>query len=386
MGALIFVIVIAIVGITFSIKKWRKAEAEMRKQNHFSSVPASPSSHTSMSRPAPSTATTQSSNNVTASSPVTAPVESSITATAVDLHTIASLRKFKSCVVIDTETTGLSPKVERIIEVSIATIESQTVIDRYSVMVNPERHISSSASAVNHIYDSDVENLPKFGDYAAEIVKRIDGRIVAGYNVKFDIDFLGCEFARAGLSASVQYVDVLPLAKRAFPGLNSYKLEAVATHAGLLSDGESQKHRADSDVDLTAKLLLSCINTIISNHDAEYAAAKEKRAQADRERREKYHDSPLLDKTFVFTGEFVSGRSNVENMVGTVGGILRDTVTKRLDYLVVGDITNLPVWAIARKLRKSEELISAGSEIKKVTEPEFLQMIAAALGEISNHE
>lgn len=40
MGALIFVIVISIVGIILAIKKWRKTEVEMRKQSQFSSAPA----------------------------------------------------------------------------------------------------------------------------------------------------------------------------------------------------------------------------------------------------------------------------------------------------------------------------------------------------------
>ena len=235
---------------------------------------------------------------------------------------------------------------------------------------------------MNHIYDPDVYDAPAFLSIAGDIVRRIDGKIVVGYNVKFDLDFIGYELARAGAAATVPYVDVLQLARRAFPSLKNYKLETVAKHLHLIRSGSSQDHRALSDAELTLKVMFACIDTILSVHDRSLSESKERRAKADAERRTQYADSPLLDKTFCFTGDFSSGRENVENMVGTVGGLLREKVSGKLNYLVVGDISDLPDWAIERKYQKADEFISSGKNIKKITEAEFLQLIGSALSDI----
>lgn len=307
-------------------------------------------------------------------------LSSAISAAPLDLHKITSLRQFRDCVVLDTETTGLSPMTDRVIDIGIIEVVNRAPTDTFSSLINPEIPIPHAASEVNHIYDSDVKAAPTFSSIARSVVWRIDGKIVVGYNVKFDLDFLGFEFARAGVSATVPYVDVLPLARRAFPGLRNYKLETVAKYLRLI--GSNQEHRALSDAQLTLKVMLACIDRILSSHDKSLKESKERRAAADAERRSKYATSPLFDKTFCFTGDFASGRENVEGMVGTVGGVLREKVSTKLNYLVVGDISGLPDWAIERKYKKAEDLIAAGNHIEKISEAEFLQLVGSTLGAI----
>lgn len=320
------------------------------------------------------------SKQVTPPAPAAPPLISALSANPLDMHKITDLRHFKDYIVLDTETTGLSPKKDRIIDIGIVEVSDRAQVDTFSTMVNPGISIPAAASAVNHIYNSDVKTAPSFVSVAHSVSWRVNKKVVVGYNVKFDLDFLGYEFARAGVSASVSYVDVLPLARRAFPGLANYKLETVATYLHLI--GRGQEHRALSDAQLTAKVLVACIDEILAAHDKSRQDSKERRAAADAERREKYAASPLLDKTFCFTGDFSSGRENLENMVGTVGGLLREKVSTKLNYLVVGDISGLPDWAVERKYKKADELIAAGQRIKKITEADFLQMVGAALGSI----
>ena len=55
-------------------------------------------------------------------------------------------------VVFDLETTGTSPRTESIIEISALKVRGGKVIDEFSSLVNPLRHIPERASTVNGRY------------------------------------------------------------------------------------------------------------------------------------------------------------------------------------------------------------------------------------------
>ena len=303
---------------------------------------------------------------------------SSIEAEKISLKYIPEIRKFNSCVLIDTETTGLSRSSDRIIEIGIAKMEDWEITDTFSSLINPGIHIPKIASEINGIYDSDVENAPFFCDVAKEIQSRLSDGIVVGYNVSFDIDFLEREFSIAGLSAKVTYLDALPIARKAYHNIRNYKLETVAKHLMLISNSEAQKHRAIDDAILTGKVLQSCITKILSDHDEEVRAAQERRKKAKELRREKYKWSPLLEKNFVFTGLFQGDRDVLEKMLEDVAANLRYKVNSNTDFLVVGDISSLPEWAIERKSGAADRLISLGKKVKKINENEYISMINEA--------
>ena len=160
----------------------------------------------------------------------------------------------------------------------------------------------------------------------------------------------------------------------------------MALHLGLLNPGSAQDHRALSDAELTVKVFFACVDTIVSAHEKNIADSRERRAQADAERREKYAASPLLDKTFAFTGDFTLGRENIESMAEKVGALTREKVSSKLNYLVVGDTRNLPDWAIERKLNKVDEFIASGKPIEKINEAQYVQMINSAIKSINNSQ
>lgn len=303
---------------------------------------------------------------------------SSIEAVKISLTHIPEIRKFNTCVLIDTETTGLSRSSDRVIEVGIATMEKWEITDTFNSLINPGQHIPKMVSEINGIYDSDAENAPMFGDVAKEIQSRISEKVVAGYNVSFDLSFLGHEMNRENLSAKVYYLDVLSLARRAYPYLNNHKLETVAKHLNLITPGDMQKHRALDDAILTGKVLNLCVNKLLADHDEELRIARERRKEAAELRRKKYEWSPLLEKNFVFTGIFQSNRDQLEKMLDDVGATLRQQVNSNTDFLVVGDISTLPDWAVERKSGKADSLIALGKKVKKISEVEYIAMISEA--------
>lgn len=100
-------------------------------------------------------------------------------------------------VVIDVETTGLSPKSDRVLELGVVRVDrSGEIVDEWSTRFNPEGPVG--ATHIHGITQSDVANAPVFRDVAASVVPYISGFPVAAHNARFDLAFLRAEFRRAG--------------------------------------------------------------------------------------------------------------------------------------------------------------------------------------------
>lgn len=99
--------------------------------------------------------------------------------------------------IFDTETTGLYPGGDRIIEIAIVRAEpgrdARVVLD---TLVNPKRPVA--ATEIHGITDRDVADAPTFGDVAPLIVDALRGSIFASYNVYFDARFVREELSREG--------------------------------------------------------------------------------------------------------------------------------------------------------------------------------------------
>lgn len=83
-------------------------------------------------------------------------------------------------------------------------------------------------------------------------------------------------------------------------------------------------------------------------------------------------------KTFCVTGVLKSGnRSELEKLISDLGGIPTRTVTKKTDYLIVGDNGN-PAWAFAcygRKVEKALDMRKSGHTISLIHEFDFMDSI-----------
>jgi DNA polymerase-3 subunit epsilon len=100
----------------------------------------------------------------------------------------------------DLEATGISPRADRIIELSIVKILPDHSQSTHTYRVNPGIPIPPEATRIHGISDSDVANCPRFQDIAPETFGILEGADLGGYNIiRFDIPMLTEEFLRAGL-------------------------------------------------------------------------------------------------------------------------------------------------------------------------------------------
>ena len=103
--------------------------------------------------------------------------------------------------VVDTETTGLNVKEDRIVQIGGVHIEGMSISGDNSldVLVNPGLPIPQASSKIHGIYDKDVKDVGQFAGVAETLNNFLDGRILIGHNIGFDIAILEQEYERVGL-------------------------------------------------------------------------------------------------------------------------------------------------------------------------------------------
>ena len=196
-----------------------------------------------------------------------------------------NLKKLFPLVVVDTETTGLSPDNDEIIEVSAIKYNNGFVPSScFTTLTKPSGHIPEQATAINHITDDMVADCRSFLEVAPSLSEYIAGCNVCGHNLAFDLKFLFC--GGAELPQGVKYYDTLALARRTLTkrGEKKYdpesgKYEDVAdydvenhkltTLCDYYDIQRSDAHRSLSDCLATGKLLKCLIDDKIREADTE---------------------------------------------------------------------------------------------------------------------
>ena len=121
-------------------------------------------------------------------------------------------------IIIDTETTGLYPEKNELLQVSIIDYSGETLFDSY---FKPCAASWKEAERVNHITPETVKNAPGISEKIAEINEILSqADVIIGYNTNFDIDFLRSNGAI--LSASVEIVDVMEIFAEIYGDYNEY--------------------------------------------------------------------------------------------------------------------------------------------------------------------
>jgi DNA polymerase III subunit epsilon len=168
-------------------------------------------------------------------------------------------------VVLDTETTGLNPRLgHRVVELGAIRLElgpagSWQVAAEFSRLVNPGRPMDPGATRVNGIRDADLIGAPTFADIAPDFLALLDGALLVAHNAQFDADFLASELAIWAESSSVPVQNLLTN-----PWLCTLRLARLHFHFGYNGLPEVARqlgvrvgrfHRALNDAFVTAEVL-----------------------------------------------------------------------------------------------------------------------------------
>ena len=181
------------------------------------------------------------------------------TKAAVSLSTKKARQNLKDYVVLDFETTGLSPWDNEIIEASMVRYVDGEEEAVYSTLVNPLEPIPPRITKLTGISDADVADAPTMKAVIHDIQEFIGDLPIVAHNASFDVGFLVANYECRQIYRHIRYIDTLTLARKAFPDLPNHKLETLIREFHL---AEAQTHRALDDVYCTQKVLMLCLEKL----------------------------------------------------------------------------------------------------------------------------
>ena len=159
---------------------------------------------------------------------------------------------------VDTETTGLKPAEEKIIEIGAIKFDKKGVIGKFSVLLNPHISISPFCTELTGITNEMLSDKKDFGEIIEDFLNFLGEKtIIVAHNAQFDIRFLNEELARINFPRlENKAIDTLRFSRWAFPQNEHWTLGHLANQFGI---EVKQAHRAFDDARVCMEVFFKCI-------------------------------------------------------------------------------------------------------------------------------
>ncbi|MEX2115731.1 MAG: exonuclease domain-containing protein [Bacteroidota bacterium] len=159
-----------------------------------------------------------------------------------------------SFVVVDVETTGMSPIEDRITEIAMMRVYGGRITDEFSTLINPLMTIPAFITDLTGIDNIMVENAPTAREVVPYVQEFLGNGVFTAHNASFDWMFVSHTARRErALELTNERLCTVKLTRRILPFLPSKSLGPVARFMDIAIP---QRHRASGDAFATAHLLI----------------------------------------------------------------------------------------------------------------------------------
>jgi DNA polymerase III subunit epsilon len=166
-----------------------------------------------------------------------------------------------SLVVLDFETTGLSPDGgDRVIEVGAVLVSGNRITDSFQSLMNPGIRVSGFIEQYTGITNEMLKSAPPSAEVMSQLATFMGQHHLVAHNASFDKRFLDAELQRVSLKRKQEFACSLLLSRRLNPNAPSHSLETLARYKKLPTGGVY--HRAHADAEMTAHLWVSMVNDL----------------------------------------------------------------------------------------------------------------------------
>ena len=148
---------------------------------------------------------------------------------------------------LDCESTGLDIKSDRIIEIAAVRFTFDKILSSRETLVNPECPIPDESRAIHNISPEMVASKPTIKQVLPEFLKMVEGHIIMGHGIAFDLGLIAAEAERHGIPTKILQspsIDTLRVA-RLYGESPINSLDRLRQHFNIEAQGI---HRAMSDV------------------------------------------------------------------------------------------------------------------------------------------
>lgn len=297
--------------------------------------------------------------------------------------------------VVDIETTGMNPNSNDIIEIGAIKYNKGVELERFQTLVQPPLkygvYVFDFITELTGITNEMLAGAPLIEEVLSDFDVFIGNSIIIGYNVGFDINFLYDAFERyLNKPLSNDCIDILRFSRKIHPEMAHHRLCDMVNKFHIPVEGA---HRAIADVIATEecyKLLKDEAMSIYGSEESFVNAFKRRKdggifikaKDIIGDESKKDTDSPLYNRYCVFTGKLDKlTRSQAMQVVADLGGINEDNVTKKTNYLILGnnDYCATIKDGKSSKHKKAEKYRLEGQDIEILPETVFYDMISDLL-------
>lgn len=180
---------------------------------------------------------------------------------AVMFSNITPKGNYSDIVVFDTETTGLSPSKDRIIEIAAIRFIDRHPVAKFHTYINPGRPIPEESIDIHGITDDVVANSPMISGVIPAFDSFVGSSTLVAHNLDFDLRFVlysGSEL----LNTKRKYIDTLAQAQRILKkprDVENHKLATLCSYYGITI---GQEHGALYDAYATGILFFRLVDEI----------------------------------------------------------------------------------------------------------------------------
>ena len=163
-------------------------------------------------------------------------------------------------IVFDIETTGLSQKKNKIIEIGAVKVKDGEEIDRFSEFINPEEPIPYSIEQLTSITDEMVMHAPTVDVILPKFLEFCGDDIVVAHNAAFDTGFIKKNARDLGMKFDNTIMDTMTLSHVLLPELGKFTLDRVCKALNVKNE---HHHRAVDDANATAKIFVKLYEMLV---------------------------------------------------------------------------------------------------------------------------
>ena len=167
-----------------------------------------------------------------------------------NLQKSKNLMKFvDDYVLVDIETTGLSPINDDIIEIGAIKVINNKIVDKYSQLIQINKSLSPFITNLTGITNNMLKSGKEPNIVFNEFVNFVGEEVIIGHNVNFDLGFLTNKCKKyIDYNLTNDYIDTMYLARKLVPDSTNYKLGTLAKYFNISYEGA---HRGLKDVEIT---------------------------------------------------------------------------------------------------------------------------------------
>lgn len=164
-------------------------------------------------------------------------------------------------VCLDCETTGLDRENDHIIEIALVKFTFKEVLHQQQTLIDPRRLIPAESVAIHHISQDMIKGQPLVQDTLPQYLSQLDGAILVGHKIDFDIDMIANAAKTHLIPTTIQKIpsiDTLRLA-RLYGESETNSLEGLQNH---FSFPKRVLHRAMEDVLLNIEIFKKLVDIL----------------------------------------------------------------------------------------------------------------------------